>query len=85
MNRKITKSHIDKIKHALGLDYKDIPFRNHYVSGKDCDGYDELMDLVNKRYMTKGLRFDQVTFWVTAKGAKLVGISRKDFEQSNLT
>ena len=25
MNRKITKSHIDKIKHALGLDYKDIP------------------------------------------------------------
>jgi hypothetical protein len=41
----------DMIKHTLGLDYKDEPFRNHYIADEGHHSWDTLQALISKGYM----------------------------------
>jgi hypothetical protein len=43
----VTKAQLHFMQHALGLDEygQGTWYRNHFVSGPDCDGWEELCDL----------------------------------------
>jgi hypothetical protein len=49
----MNKTERDLLKHALGLDYKDKPFRNHFVAGASHSDYEYLEDLVAQGFMIK--------------------------------
>lgn len=46
---------IEILQHSLGLDEhgQGKSYRNHYVSGDGCDGWDTLLDLVSRGLMTR--------------------------------
>lgn len=75
---KIKRHHADYIRHSLGLNYKDKPFRNHFVAGWRSKDYGELCEMVRLGLMRKGrdisaLCDGDVLFHVTPAGYAAVG------------
>lgn len=71
----VEEQHI--IRHSLGLNYKKVSFRNHFVSGSGSSDYEHLESLVSKGLMVKRPDpFDEVNgnfvYHVTEAGAAAV-------------
>lgn len=81
--KSITRKQLHILKHSLGLNNSEIPYRNHYSSRENCDNYKELLDLEKKEFMTKKIIFDQPCFFVTWEGAEFIGVSEWDFEKTS--
>lgn len=74
----ISQKQLEILRHSLGYDLKGFGnnYRNYYASGKDCDGYDLLLDLVNCGLMYSrdcdDYSKDLIYFYVTEAGKKIV-------------
>lgn len=49
----ITKKQEHIIRHSLGIDYAEQPYRNYYMIYSNSDGFDELEKLVELGLMTR--------------------------------
>ena len=73
MENQITSEECEIIRHALGLNYKRRPYRNHYCDAADAP---ELAALVAKGLMKAGRIInngDDRYYHVTSAGAAMVG------------
>jgi hypothetical protein len=82
----ITLREMSIIKHLLGLDYKDSPFRNHFVAGPGHSDIKHLESLVSKGLMEKRSDpFDEVNenyiYHVTDEGRQKAIESHPNFVQ----
>jgi hypothetical protein len=75
---KITKNQFNMMKHALGLNYKETSFRNHYVSSKTGKDFDEWQYLVKNclavEMKSSLIGYHFVCFQVTERGREIVKI-----------
>lgn len=71
----ITRSQENKMRHALGLNYKDKPYRNYYYLTASED--QEWNELVEKGYAEKNSGWSEgsVVYQVTDEGMNLLGVS----------
>lgn len=71
----LTGTQIKNIRHALGLDWKNKPYRNFYCCSKTDEGWN---DLVNKGFAVKRdsvmLPKEECYFFVTKEGADFIGV-----------
>ena len=44
----------DILRHALGLDYKDKPWRNFFATAPDCDCWADIVELEKEGLMVRG-------------------------------
>lgn len=74
----VTKTQLHYMQHALGLDDygQGSWYRNHFVSGLECDGWEELCQLVElglmKRHEPRALFGGDCCFVVTEVGKQYV-------------
>ena len=66
---------IQLMTHTLGGNDPDKWYRNHFVTGLNCDGYTDLVSLEKQEYMKRVpspsfMPDDSITFCVTDKGKK---------------
>ena len=72
----MTPNQIELVRHALGLNYRNKSFRNHFVAGKTHSDYPAWIMLVESGDAgvkhTHHLSAGDSCFWATEKGAKAV-------------
>lgn len=70
---KVTNEQLELMKHTLGLNYKDKPYRNRFFTQEDDKDWDEL---VEKGLAIKGTNHPNndefVYFWCSKEGAEFV-------------
>lgn len=54
MTEKQTKEAVELMRHALGLNYKPISYRNYFVTSKQSTDYPTIALLLEAGYMTEG-------------------------------
>lgn len=67
----LTDRQMQLLKHTLGLDHKEMPYRNYFATSEDCDVYKNLKQLEAFGYMFSEKRnkpSQSIYFYVTEKG-----------------
>jgi hypothetical protein len=82
----ITPREMGVMRHSLGLDYQDSPYRNNFVAGPGHSDMPHLESLVSKGLMVKRRApFDEVNesyvFYVTEEGRQKTMESHPNFVQ----
>lgn len=69
---RITTEQLRKLRHALGLDWRKKPYRNHYSTREECDSYPDCVELERLGLMERYTRESGwMTFSVTPAGIKV--------------
>ena len=78
--QKVTNTHRTLMRHFVGLDNGNIPYRNHFFADKGHAEWPVLMELVEMGLATKceasvgGASIKSVVFMLTDAGCKAVGL-----------
>lgn len=79
-DEKVSQEQLDLMRHTVGLDWQAIPYRNYFFSGEECDGYSDLVDLVNMGFMTsrESTGTPNTMFHLTDKGCRIINLTGLD-------
>lgn len=77
MTEKQTKEALELMRHALGLNYKPISYRNYFVTSKQSTDYSTIALLLEVGYMTEGRKLGFLPesdsyYYVTEAGKQFV-------------
>lgn len=77
MTEQQTKAALELMRYALGLNYKPISYRNHFVTSKQTTDYQIIELLLEAGYMSEGRKLgflpeDDSYYYVTDAGKKFV-------------
>lgn len=73
--QEITEKEMHVLEHTLGLDYRELPFRNNFVTSKGTASYPICEGLVAKKLM---IRQQNIVYCATEKGLKVCQNKQKE-------
>jgi len=78
---KVSQEQLEIMRHTVGLDNNETPYRNHFVTGEYADNYQCLRDIEAQGLMksyTRSFCPDDVIFALTEDGCRMIGLSGLD-------
>jgi len=73
---RVTQEQLDMMRHTIGIRDAKKPYRNYYNASEGCDGFQNLVDLVEMGLMEryKSSVSSDTCFFLTVAGHKMLGV-----------